>query len=160
MSTESPAERPLPPEPLPVRRAPEWVRKQREALRKMPPPTLEKVRAYFHASAEHSFRNSPYYKPGKKKDGKPKFFPVWSTHQTASEGGRKTHLVEASHIDRVRSAIKALCKRRIPLANTGDPIPDVEAWAKGSPNEVCKLCYYRATNRMPVRGLMKGPFNE
>jgi hypothetical protein len=75
-------------------------------------------------------------------------------------GGRKTHLVEASHIDRVRSAIKALCKRRIPLANTGDPIPDVEAWAKGSPNEVCKLCYYRATNRMPIRGLVKGPFTE
>jgi hypothetical protein len=145
-----------------VRGAPDWLIKQREAQRKHQaehPMTEREWRTFMTSLNEHSFRNSPYYKPsksGRTRPGKPLFFPVWSTHKTASEGGRKTHLFEASHADKVRSGIRALCRRMVSLANIGDPVTDVEAWAKDNLNEVCKLCYYRATNRMPVRGI-NGP---
>jgi len=40
-----------------VIRAPAWLRERMRRLRERPPPTLEKVRAQFRASAEQSWRD-------------------------------------------------------------------------------------------------------
>ena len=37
--------------------APLWLKRRMEALRALPPPTLEEVRQSFAASAEHSWRH-------------------------------------------------------------------------------------------------------
>ena len=39
--------------------APQWLKDQMEALKKLPPPTLEQVERQFRACEEQSFRN-PY----------------------------------------------------------------------------------------------------
>lgn len=88
------------------------------------------------------------------------YVPVWTTHHFHSEGGRKIHLMEAQHVGQSRT--KAICKRKIFLANTGDPIPDLEKWLTGEEDQVCKLCVAVARNqRFPgAASLNRGPKTE
>lgn len=75
----------------------------------------------------------------------PEFVPIWTSHHYASEGGRKVHVVlnGKAKLNR-RQELVLLCGRSVGLANSGDAIPDFEAWLATGQREVCAHCIRKA----------------
>lgn len=75
----------------------------------------------------------------------PEFRPIWTSHNYASEGGRKVHLVQEGNAKLNRKKeLLVLCGRSLWLSNAGDVVSDFEKWLEVGEREVCAICLRKA----------------